>query len=131
MSYRDAEEASNRLANGLLAAGIRAGQHVALLLENRPEVLWIHFALGKIGAVAVPVNNAAKGDLLAYYVNGREVARWEHPRVGDIASEIMFTMPVGGWDNEKLPVDSELPADFLIDYVRVWQRADLTPGGKP
>lgn len=69
--------------------------------------------------------------LLAYYVNGREVARWEHPRVGDIPCEVMFTLPVGGWDNEKRPVDSELPADFLIDYVRVWQRADLAPGAKP
>lgn len=68
---------------------------------------------------------------VAYYVNGREIARWEHERVGDIASEILFTMPIGGWDNEKRPVDAELPADFLIDYVRVWQRADLTPGGKP
>jgi crotonobetaine/carnitine-CoA ligase len=68
-SYRDADRRSSQLADGLYAAGLRHGQHVAVVLENRPEVLWLHFALAKIGAVTVPVNNAVKGDLLAYYLN--------------------------------------------------------------
>lgn len=62
---------------------------------------------------------------LTYYVNGKAVAHWKHDRIGDIPCEILFTMPIGGWDNEKRPLDAELPADFVIDYVRVWQRADL------
>ena len=36
----------------------------------------------------------------------------------------MFTLPMGGWDNDPLD-DSQLPADFMIDYVRCWQRKDL------
>ncbi len=62
---------------------------------------------------------------LTYYVNGKVIAHWKNERVGDIPCEVMFTMPIGGWDNEKRPIDAELPADFAIDYVRVWQRADL------
>jgi hypothetical protein len=31
---------------------------------------------------------------------------------------------MGGWDNNALD-DARLPDDFLIDYVRVWQRRDL------
>lgn len=62
---------------------------------------------------------------IAYYCQGIEVARWENDRVSSVPSAILFTMPIGGWDNENRPVDSELPADFHIDYVRVWQRADL------
>ncbi|MDA3875305.1 MAG: glycoside hydrolase family 16 protein [Kiritimatiellae bacterium] len=62
---------------------------------------------------------------MAYYCQGIEVARWENDRVSDVPSSILFTMPIGGWDNENRPVDSELPAEFHIDYVRVWQRADL------
>ena len=61
----------------------------------------------------------------AYYCNGEEIGRWEHERICAEPSSILFTMPIGGWDNESYPVDSELPADFAIDYVRVWQRADL------
>lgn len=59
-----------------------------------------------------------------YYCNGREVLRWEDPRVSNIPSILMFTLPQGGWDNSPID-DARLPADFVIDYVRVWQRKDL------
>jgi beta-glucanase (GH16 family) len=61
---------------------------------------------------------------LVLYGNGREVARWEDPRVCSVPCDLMFTLPTGGWDNNRLD-DAQLPADFAIDYVRVWQRRDL------
>lgn len=67
-TYEDAELFSNRLANGLAALGVGRGSHVALVLDNCPDYLWAVFALAKLGAVAVPVNTAAKGELLAYYL---------------------------------------------------------------
>ena len=62
--------------------------------------------------------------LIVFYGNGREVARWEADRVGHVVSNLMFTLPMGGWDNNAVD-DAQLPADFVIDYVRAWQRADL------
>ena len=62
--------------------------------------------------------------LAVYYCNGKEVLRWDDARVSSIQSDMMFTLPQGGWDNNAID-DSKLPADFVIDYVRVWQRADL------
>ncbi|MDQ2732117.1 MAG: glycoside hydrolase family 16 protein, partial [Armatimonadota bacterium] len=59
-----------------------------------------------------------------YYCNGQEVLRWENPRISNVPSILMFTLPAGGWDNNALD-DKQLPADFVIDYVRVWQRKDL------
>lgn len=59
-----------------------------------------------------------------YYVNGRVVAEWKNDRISNVQSNIIFYMVSGGWDNNALD-DSKLPADFEIDYVRVWQRADL------
>jgi len=59
-----------------------------------------------------------------YYCNGKEVARWENPRIASVPAEMMFTLPAGGWDNDWLD-DTKLPDDFVIDYVRVWQREDL------
>lgn len=67
-SYADAYERSRRIAGGLIAAGIQPKQHVAVMMENRPEVVWLNFALGLIGAVTVPINNASRGDLLSYYI---------------------------------------------------------------
>lgn len=68
ISYAEFDALSNRLANGLMAIGVRKGMHVALLIDNRPEIILLYAALGKIGAVSVPVNTAAKGELLAYYL---------------------------------------------------------------
>lgn len=62
-----------------------------------------------------------------YYCNGIEVLRWENPRIADVPSSLMFTLPSGGWDNDSVD-NTRLPADFVIDYVRVWQRKDLAGG---
>jgi crotonobetaine/carnitine-CoA ligase len=66
VSYADAHTLTNRYAHGFLSRGIKPGDHVALMLPNQPELLWAIWGLGKIGAVAVPLNTAAKGELLAY-----------------------------------------------------------------
>lgn len=62
--------------------------------------------------------------LAIYYAQGKEVLRWESPRICTVPSYIMFNMVSGGWDNQPLE-DAKLPDDFVIDYVRVWQRKDL------
>ena len=63
-----------------------------------------------------------------YYANGRELARWENPRISSVPEILMFTLPMGGWDNSALD-ETKLPDDFTIDYVRVWQRKDLAEAG--
>lgn len=65
---------------------------------------------------------------VTYYCNGRPVLHWEDPRISRVPEILMFTLPQGGWDNSPL-VDDRLPDDFVIDYVRVWQRKDLATGG--
>ena len=67
-TYGEAEAITNRYANGLLARGIRHGDHVAIMMENQPEFLWLVWALGKIGAVGVPLNTAARGEMLRYFL---------------------------------------------------------------
>src|SRR4051812_11832758 len=67
-SYAQAHEITNRYANGFRAQGIRKGDHVAVMLPNCPEFIWTIWGLGKIGAVTVPLNTAARGDLLRYFI---------------------------------------------------------------
>ncbi|RYE40603.1 MAG: ATP-dependent acyl-CoA ligase [Hyphomicrobiales bacterium] len=67
-SYKEIDVLARSLATGLMAAGIRKGDHVALLIGNSSETLLLNMALGCAGAVTCPVNTAAKGDLLAYFL---------------------------------------------------------------
>lgn len=58
------DDAVNRVANGLLAQGLRPGDRVALMLPSHPDHIVCIFALAKIGLVRVPVNTSLKGPSL-------------------------------------------------------------------
>jgi beta-glucanase (GH16 family) len=65
------------------------------------------------------------------YGNGKEIFRWESPRVSALEEFLILQNEFGGWDNEPLD-DADLPSDFQVSYVRVWQRRDLaTPDDGP
>ncbi|MGD9604235.1 MAG: class I adenylate-forming enzyme family protein [Gammaproteobacteria bacterium] len=56
------------VAKGLIGIGVVPGERVALWMTNRPEWLWLMFALGKIGACIVPLNTRYRIDDVAYTV---------------------------------------------------------------
>ena len=68
LTYREVDEAVDRLAAGLHQLGIRPGDKVSLMLPNCPEFVFATFALARIGAVEVPINTAYKGDLLEHVI---------------------------------------------------------------
>lgn len=66
VSYRELEEAANRLANSLIAQGIQRGDRVVVVLENCLEAVVGIFGILKAGAVFVVVNPSTKSDKLGY-----------------------------------------------------------------
>src|ERR1044071_4837598 len=66
VSYGWLRETSNRLANALVAHGIKRGDRVAILLPQAPEVAAIHIAIYKLGAIALPLATLFGTDALAY-----------------------------------------------------------------
>jgi long-chain acyl-CoA synthetase len=56
VTYAELDDRSNRLAQALLSAGVRAGDRVAHLDRTAPEIVELLFATSKIGAVTVPLN---------------------------------------------------------------------------
>jgi acyl-CoA synthetase (AMP-forming)/AMP-acid ligase II len=56
VSYRELDARTDSLASALIARGVRRGDRVLVRSHNRIEVLETYFALGKAGAVAVPVH---------------------------------------------------------------------------
>ncbi|MGQ0445163.1 MAG: class I adenylate-forming enzyme family protein [Beijerinckiaceae bacterium] len=55
-TYAELDDATDRIAAALLAAGVQAGDRVALFLPNCPELILGYFACFKIGAITVPLN---------------------------------------------------------------------------
>ncbi len=58
----------NTLARGLLAIGIRKGDHLGIWATNVPDWLTFLFAASKIGAVTVTVNTSYRSHELEYLV---------------------------------------------------------------
>jgi acyl-CoA synthetase (AMP-forming)/AMP-acid ligase II len=55
-TYRELDDATDRIAAALGTAGVRPGDRVALFLLNCPELVLGYFACFKVGAVTVPLN---------------------------------------------------------------------------
>lgn len=55
-TYAEVQRESRRIGAMLASLGVRRGTHVAAMLPNLPEMPLIWLALGRLGAVMVPVN---------------------------------------------------------------------------
>ena len=65
-SYREMQDWSVRIAQGLVQAGVRPNEHVAVVLANYPEFVALKFGIARAGAVCVPVNFLNRRDELGY-----------------------------------------------------------------
>ncbi len=65
-TYGDLYKVCRRVARGLMALGIKKGDHVAVWATNVPEWVLLQFATGMMGAVLVTVNTNYKTFELEY-----------------------------------------------------------------
>ena len=65
-TYGELKRASDRLANAFRGRGIGRGDRVAILLPQCPEVMIVHFAAMKCGAVVLPLFTLFGPDALAF-----------------------------------------------------------------
>jgi amino acid adenylation domain-containing protein len=66
LTYAELDVAANRLARGLLAAGVSRGDRVAIYLENSVEAILAIFGALKCGAAFMVINPTTKTDKLAF-----------------------------------------------------------------
>ena len=69
LTYREYNEAVNRLANYFLGLGLKRGDVAVIMMENRPELLVAYSAMAKIGAVNSMINTNLRQDSLVHCVN--------------------------------------------------------------
>jgi len=71
-SYGQAAEMAARSGARLLAAGVRPGDRVAMMCENRLELLELILGCAWSGAIAVPINTAMRGPQLEHVLRNSQ-----------------------------------------------------------
>ena len=66
LTYRELKCAVEKVARSFLALGVEKGDKVSVWIYNCPEWITIQLALGKIGAILVPINTRFKSKELEY-----------------------------------------------------------------
>jgi acetyl-CoA synthetase len=104
VTYGRLEEASNRLANVLVAKGVKRGDRVALVLAQGAAAAIAHVAIYKMGAIAVPLAALFGTDALAFRLsdsgaralitNGDGIAKLDQIR--DQLGELSVVLSVDG-----------------------------------
>jgi long-chain acyl-CoA synthetase len=68
LTYRELDEASNRVAHLFRAAGLRRGDHIAFVIENRPELFVVAWAAQRSGLYYTATSTRLGVDELQYIV---------------------------------------------------------------
>ena len=69
ITYSEFNDRANRIATGLLALGIRPGDHIGLLAPNSADWLIFYFGVLKVGAIAVTFSNLLTSDEMTLLIN--------------------------------------------------------------
>ncbi|ROO83803.1 fatty-acyl-CoA synthase [Actinocorallia herbida] len=89
VTFKELDEASNRLAQVFHAAGIRPGEHIAFMMENRWEALAVAWAAQRSGLYYTAVSNKLTLDEVTYIVENCEAKAFiASPAVADVAAPI-------------------------------------------
>jgi fatty-acyl-CoA synthase len=67
-TYSDLDKESNQVANWAINKGYKTGDVVALLMENKPEFIFIWLGLSKLGITIACLNNNIKSKSLAHCI---------------------------------------------------------------
>lgn len=68
ITYREAQVISGQWASGLISLGLKAGEHVAIVMANYPEFPILKLAIARAGCVSVPINYLLQYDEMRYVV---------------------------------------------------------------
>ena len=133
-SYRALNEWANQIAHYYLSLGAKKGDVIAVMVENRPELIATIVALAKIGVTIALVNTSQVGKVLAHSINlvnpiaviaGEEV----RAAIDEIRQDLKVAQDRFHWfaDQETRKHAGTAPKD----YVNLAQQIDQFPKFNP
>jgi len=75
LTFKQFNERTNKLANGILKSGIKKGDKLAVLSNNSIEFMEIYVAAAKGGFIIVPLNFRLHPDDISFIINNSD-AKW-------------------------------------------------------
>jgi len=75
LTFKQLNERTNKLANGILKSGIKKGDKLAILSNNCIEFMEIYVAAAKGGFIIVPLNFRLHPDEISFVINNSD-AKW-------------------------------------------------------
>lgn len=128
ITYGQLEERSLRVARMLHDAGLRAGDHIAVMLENHPRYFEIFWGAIRSGLYLTPINWHLKVDEAGYIVRDcgatafftssavSEVAAQLEPQLDNVRLRLMLDGTVPGYDSYEDAI-AKFPAEPLADQT--------------
>jgi len=126
VSFGQLEERSQRVAQMLHDAGLRAGDHVAIMLENHPRYFEIFWAAQRAGLFITPINWHLKVDEAGYILKDcgatafftsiamKGVASQLEPFLSNVKVRLMMDGTVAGYQAYEETI-ARYPAEKLSD----------------
>jgi len=113
-TYREIDEWCTQLADGLIALGVRPGEHVGIVMANYLEFVPVKFAVAAAGAVAVPMNFLYREDEWRYVLAQSECrVLITMTGFGGLDYLTMLDRIAPGWDQGVPSVDLPLLRDVI------------------
>lgn len=135
-TYREFDRLANRLANGLAKLGVARGDTVLLMLQNSIDFIGLWCALGKLGAIEVPVNCSYRGQILARVMTDSRarlvIADGEFlPRFAELAAELASIDTIVVHDAERAVSPLEharvVPFSAIVSASAAFEAVPLEP----
>jgi fatty-acyl-CoA synthase len=125
-TYAELLERVNALAAALSDQGVREGDVVALLLQNRPQLIELIYAVNRIGAAFLPINFRLAPPEWRYIIeHGMAVAVATEPEYETQLARVVDDLPI----KARLTVGTPVTAGFtaLADFVAPFAGASVPP----
>jgi citronellyl-CoA synthetase len=118
LTYAEFDRWANQLAHYLRARGLRQGDSVALMFENRFELLAGVVACAKLGAVSALINSSQRGRVLAHSIS------LASPRMVLVGEELLDAFT-------EIAAEVALPADACHYFADrpTWRDPGEAPAG--
>jgi acyl-CoA synthetase (AMP-forming)/AMP-acid ligase II len=143
VTYAELDERSQRVAQMLFAAGLRPGDHIAVMLENHPRYYEIFWGAQRSGLYTTPINWHLKAEEAGYIIEDcgasavftsfalRDVAATLAEQIGHVPVRVMLDGTIDGYASYESEI-AALPARPLADEIEgSWMFYSSGTTGRP